>query len=139
MENPSNGGGGGDGGGAGEDKDGAARPKMPAERMVPGHSVTNGEAARFLTPAQNPDHRVEIESELEENMDENDEDQDESREYDQPIMKNIITVECQKLNGKTFHGTVNYSEAKNKIFQDGLGLDPGLLDCVKITYNNVKF
>ena len=35
----------------------------------------------------------------------------------------------------SFLGTVNYSEAKIKIFQDGLGLDPSLLDCVKITYN----
>ena len=48
------------------------------------------------------------------------------------MMKDVITVECQKINGKLFIGTVNYSEAKIKIFQDGLGLDVGLLESVKI-------
>ena len=109
-------------------------------RRTPGPSGP----ARFQMSAQNPNHGVEIENEneitnqsLEENMDENGEGggRDESSEDDQLVLKNIITVECQKLNGKTFHGTVNYSEAKIKIFQDGLGLDPSLLDCVKITFN----
>ena len=35
-------------------------------------------------------------------------------------MKDNITVECQKLNGKQFVGTVNFSEAKVKIFQNGI-------------------
>ena len=50
-------------------------------------------------------------------------------------MRNVITVECQKLNGKSFFGTVNFSEAKTKIFQDGIGLDAGLLESVKINFN----
>ena len=50
-------------------------------------------------------------------------------------MRDVITVECQKLKGKQFIGTVNYSEAKIKIFQDGLGLDAGLLGTVRITFN----
>ena len=50
-------------------------------------------------------------------------------------MRDTITVECQKLNGRMFIGTVNFSEAKVKIFQVGLGLDTGLLGSVKITFN----
>ena len=53
-------------------------------------------------------------------------------EFGKNMMKDVITVECQKINGKLFIGTVNYSEAKIKIFQDGLGLDVGLLESVKI-------
>ena len=56
-------------------------------------------------------------------------------EYEQNLMTKIITVECHKLNGQQFYGTINYSEAKIKIFQDGLGLDTGLLKGVKITFN----
>ena len=50
-------------------------------------------------------------------------------------MKDIITVECNKLNGKLFNGTVNFSEAKTKIFQDGLGLDSNLLSTLQIKFN----
>ena len=49
-------------------------------------------------------------------------------------MRDTITVECQKLNGRMFNGTVNFSEAKDNIFQVGLGLDTGLLGSVKITF-----
>ena len=41
-----------------------------------------------------------------------------------------------------FNGTVNFSVAKIKIFQDGLGLDANLLSSVKINFNkcpNVTF
>ena len=51
------------------------------------------------------------------------------------LMQDIITVECNKLNGKLFNGTVNFSEAKSKIFQDGLGLDANLLGTVQIKFN----
>ena len=50
-------------------------------------------------------------------------------------MRETITVECQKLNGTEYKGTVNFSEDKIKIFQVGLGLDTGLLGSVKITFN----
>ena len=50
-------------------------------------------------------------------------------------MKDIITVECHKLNGKLFNGKVNYIETKTKIFQDGLGLDPNLISSVQIYFN----
>ena len=55
---------------------------------------------------------------------------------EEPIeMKNSLTVECQKMNGKSFIGTVNYSESKTKIFKDGQGLDINLLETVKISFN----
>ena len=66
------------------------------------------------------------------------EDMDDSEpSTNQEMMTNTITVECQKLNGKPFIGTVNYSEAKIKIFQDGLGLDANLLGTVKIGFNKL--
>ena len=145
MENPTN-----DELNVNDEEDAPDLSKMPAERGTPGPSGP----ARFQMSAQNPNHGVDIEIEneneneneneianqsLEVNRDENGEGGggggDVSNEDDQLVLKNIITVECQKLNGKTFNGTVNYSEAKIKIFQDGLGLDPSLLDCVKITFN----
>ena len=50
-------------------------------------------------------------------------------------MRNSLTVECHKLNGKLFIGTVNFSESKTKIFIDGLRLDTNLLESVKISFN----
>ena len=68
------------------------------------------------------------------------EDMDDSEpSTNQEMMTNTITVECQKLNGKPFIGTVNFSEAKNKIFKDGLGLDVGLLDVVKISFSKYEW
>ena len=43
-------------------------------------------------------------------------DSEPSSDQDQEMMTNTITVECQKLNGQLFNGTVNFSEAKTKIF-----------------------
>ena len=51
------------------------------------------------------------------------------------MVKNTVTVECQKLNGKPFNGTVNFSEAKTKVFQNGLGLDANQLSTVQINFN----
>ena len=92
---------------------------MPAERRTSGLSVEEEESARFLMPAQNPAHINRIENEVT------------SQNYE-ALMKDTITVECQKLNGKIFTGTVNYSEAKMKVFQEGLDLDANLLGSVKI-------
>ena len=51
------------------------------------------------------------------------------------MMRDIIVIECQKINNKYYTGCVNYSEAKTKIFQNGLGLNPDLLSAVKISFN----
>ena len=58
---------------------------------------------------------------------------------DQNKMENTITVECQNFNGRLFNGTVNFSEAKVKIFQDDLGLDVGLPEAVKISFKRFLF
>ena len=98
-------------------------------------------AARFLMPAQNPTNRNDDEANQiqEEEMEGDDGDEDgainEENDNDENMMRDVISVECQKLNGKQFIGTVNFSEAKIKIFQDGLGLDAGLLGTVKISFN----
>ena len=49
--------------------------------------------------------------------------------------KSHITVECPRMNESHFIGTLNYSEAKEKIFSVGLGLTPDLLRSVKMTFN----
>ena len=41
----------------------------------------------------------------------------ENNENENANMTDIITVECQKLNGKPFIGTVNFNETKIKNFQ----------------------
>ena len=38
-----------------------------------------------------------------------------SMDTEETLLRNTITVECQKLNGKLFNGTVNFSKAKIKI------------------------
>ena len=131
---------------------------MPAQRRTPGPSEINEDdgAARFLTPAwrrttgpseinedggvaqsgtsadedvesmeyeQNPDYRTRVANVSSRQINNDD------------LMQDIITVECNKLNGKLFNGTVNFSEAKTKIFQDGLGLDANLLGTVQIKFN----
>ena len=38
------------------------------------------------------------------------------------------------MNVAPFTGTVNYSEAKNKVFINGLGLNPAILSSVKLSF-----
>ena len=124
--------------GANDASDGAAQFQMPARRNTPGISGT-AQSQKLAQKSVNGNGMEKDNGSTNLSFgggggaDEDDE--AESMEYEQILLKNTITFECQKLNGETFHGTVNYSEAKIKIFQDGLGLDPSLLDCVKITFN----
>ena len=114
MENP--GGDEGDGGvgvEVGGKDEVAARFLMPARRGTPGSS----ESVRFPTPVWNPEYRDRVVNE------------------DEDSMKDTITVKCHKLNGKLFNGTVNFSEAKTKVFQNGLGLDASLLSTVQLNFN----
>ena len=100
----------------GVDEDESARFLMPAQRRTPGPS----DSARFIMPAENPSHGVVIENGGEGNNETFDEimDEDGDGANEQNSLKDVITVECHKLNGKVFNGTVNYSEAKIKIFQE---------------------
>ena len=84
---------------------------MLAERRTPGPSVEESNRKELLAAENNKNN-----------------------ENENVEMIDIITVECQKLNGKPFIGTVNFNETKIKIFKDGLGLDVGLLGTVKITF-----
>ena len=118
--------------------DAAARFPVPAQRGTP--SPSGDESAQSQMLVQNRVNRIEpktINQNFDEVMDE-DKAVDGANGFEQNLMRNVITVECQKLNGKSFIGTVNYSEAKIKIFQDGMGLDVGLLETVKIHFNNVS-
>ena len=95
---------------------------MLAERR----STDPSGAARFPMPAQNPDNGIEMEQSNQVHHEDAEE---------QEGMKDTITIECRKLNDKPFLGTVNFSEAKLKNFQDGLGLNSCLLNGVNITFN----
>ena len=128
---------------------------MPARRNTPDISVT----AQSQKLAQNPENGNRIEKCNDSTYQSrggggtHEDEDDESMEYEQNpdcrnrvanessnendgenLMKDFITVECNKLNGKLFNGSVNFSEAKTKIFQDGLGLDANLLSTVQIKF-----
>ena len=64
---------------------------------------------------------------------------DEVTQHKKPIesmLKSTISVECYKMNESTFRGTINYTEAKEKIFMKSLNLSPNLLSTVKMTFKN---
>ena len=42
-------------------------------------------------------------------------------------LKSTITIECSRMNESRFHGTINYTEAKEKIFTKALGLPTEIL------------
>ena len=49
-------------------------------------------------------------------------------------LKSSITVECLKMNESKFHGVINYTEAKEKIFVKALGLPINILSAVRMIY-----
>ena len=53
-------------------------------------------------------------------------------------MRDVLTVECYKINESDFKGTINYSEAKEKIFMEELGLPVQLLHSLKMSYTNLR-
>ena len=53
-------------------------------------------------------------------------------------MRDVLTVECMKLNENDFKGTVTYSEAQDKIFTEALGLSPDLLHSLKFGYSSCR-
>ena len=46
-------------------------------------------------------------------------------------MTDVLTIECPKMNGNPFKGSITYTEARS-MFTDSLSLAPGLLHSVKI-------
>ena len=53
-------------------------------------------------------------------------------------LRDVLTIECQKLNGEDFKGTITYTEATVKIFQQGLGLSTDILHSVKMSFNKFR-
>ena len=53
-------------------------------------------------------------------------------------MRDVITVECQKINGEDFRGTITYTEATLKIFQNKLGLPNDILHSVKMSFSKCR-
>ena len=53
-------------------------------------------------------------------------------------MRDVLTVECQQINGEDFKGTVTYTEATVKIFQQELGFSADILHAVKMSFNKYR-
>ena len=53
-------------------------------------------------------------------------------------MRDVLTVECMKLNDTDFKGTITYSEAKERIFIEALGLSADLLHSLKFGYSSCR-
>ena len=116
------------------EKDVSVQSKILVQRKTLGFS----DPARSQMPAQNPVHTNRIVNEPTSQNNEEDVQTMDITEPEQNKMKNTIVVEGCKLNGSLFNGTVNFSEAKIKIFQDGLGINTDLLASVKISFNNLS-
>ena len=49
-------------------------------------------------------------------------------------MRDVLTVECPKIYGPIFNGSITIVEAKNEIFIKTLGLSPDLLHTVQMSF-----
>ena len=52
-------------------------------------------------------------------------------------MRDVLTIECPKINGLPFRGSITYTEAKY-IFSDILRLTPNLVHSIKISFNKCR-
>ena len=52
--------------------------------------------------------------------------------------KDVITVECTRINGVHFKGSITYKEATTRIFTEALGLPRTLLHSIKMSYDKVR-
>ena len=53
-------------------------------------------------------------------------------------MRDVLTVECSKINGKDFKGTITYTEATVKIYQDKFGLQADNLHSIKMSFSTCR-
>ena len=85
-----------------------------------------------LSDLQDDPEEGEIEQDepMEEPMEEPRDPSDPAPKYNKTLISSI-TIECPRMNESTFRGTINYSEAKEKIFIKALGLSPDLLTAVE--------
>ena len=56
----------------------------------------------------------------------------------QGMMKDVIVIECSDINGRPFTGTITYTEAREKIFIESLGLPTTLLHSYKFSFNKCR-
>ena len=53
-------------------------------------------------------------------------------------LRDVLTVECHKINGQDFKGTITYTEATVKIFQQELGLSTEILHSVNMSFGKYR-
>ena len=53
-------------------------------------------------------------------------------------MRDVITIDCYKINESDFKGTISYEEANEKIFTGALGLPVQLLHSLKMSYTDQR-
>ena len=53
-------------------------------------------------------------------------------------LRDVLTIECQKMNGEDFKGTISYTEATVKIFQQELGFSIDIIHSVKMSFNKFR-
>ena len=53
-------------------------------------------------------------------------------------MRDLLIVECSKINGNEFKGTITYTEAMVKIYQQKLGLPVENLHAIKMSYSTCR-
>ena len=51
-------------------------------------------------------------------------------------LRDVLTIECQKINGEDFKGSITYTEATVKIFQQALELPTDVIHSVKMSFDN---
>ena len=53
-------------------------------------------------------------------------------------LRDVLTVECPKINGEDFKGTITYTEATVKMFQLELGLPVDIIHSVKMSFGKYR-
>ena len=53
-------------------------------------------------------------------------------------LRDVLTIECQKMNGEDFKGTITYTEATVKILEQELGFTTDILHAVKMSFNKCR-
>ena len=53
-------------------------------------------------------------------------------------LRDVLTVECHKINGEDFKGSITYTEATVKIFQQELGLSAEILHSVNMSFGKFR-
>ena len=52
-------------------------------------------------------------------------------------LRDVLTIECLKINDEVFKGTITYTEATVKIFQQELGLPADLIHSINMSFGKL--